>query len=63
MSLTDVAPEVRADVLAALAALLERGIIVEPTGYSMGGGIRIRLADEPATTVVTNDAMKERLNW
>lgn len=53
MSLTDVGPEVRADWFAALGALLERGIIVEPiresrdwTSYPVRVGWRIRLADE-----------------
>lgn len=57
------------ELIQGLVAVLERGIVVEPYGENWPygsvkqGAIRIRLADEPATTVVTNDAMKERLNW
>ena len=54
------------ELIQGLVAVLERGIVVEPYGENWSarhGAVRIRLADEPATTVVTNDAMKERLNW
>lgn len=32
------------EILAAIAALLEQGVIVEPIGYA--GAVRIRLADD-----------------
>lgn len=54
------------ELIQGLVAVLERGIVVEPWGENWTartGAVRIRLADEPVTTVDSNDAMKERLNW
>ena len=54
------------EIIQGLVAVLERGIVVEPYGENWTArtnAIRIRLADEPATTVASNDAMRERLNW
>lgn len=63
MSLTDATPEVRADVLAALAEILIRGVVVEPIGYSMGAGVRIRLADEPAPSTEAEGTGPAVASW
>lgn len=49
------------EILAAVAALLEQGIVVEP--YGVRGAVRVRLADDDDSSETGTETGETGLTW